>query len=441
MAPGPPPMMAMQMQMQPTAVPMPMQLVPAGAGTTPGQLPPVMAQVISSPAMATVGVDVNRDGRPDIIVSGQDQNRDGIPDALEQGAPQVRPAGSSRWSIDAGAGARSSQVLGMAGAPRLQGAPAVPSYAPAPVVYSQGAEYVTARPSESLSQNRSYVPPAQLSYAPGPQLVRVPSFVAPPLQQVQQIQGASFVAQPPPGQQPVEGTLTKGMPDPTAIDQQRNAYSKALDLELQKSIQSIQEKNAMEKKMLAQAAQQQKQMYELQVDQMVQGQTAMLDEQRNVQLLGLQQEAMNQKIGLENQAAGLKLEYQQRLAQEEMMFKQYELQQAHFKAEQTMMKERSQQAASQTPAVPPPGAMFLPSYAAPAGMPQPQPGMVMMQGPPMPMEAMQMSMSMGALPAPPMMLVEQGPTAASYAAPVGYANPSYAIPAQAAAPQMTLAGY
>merc|ERR1719272_1952112 len=144
----------------------------------------------------------------------------------------------------------------------------------------------------------------------GQQLVRGPSFVPAMVNQV-----ASYVAQPPPGQQPVEGTLTKGMPDPAAIDQQRNAYAKALDIELQKSIQAVQEKNAMEKKMLAQAAQQQKQMYELQFDQMVQGQAAMLDEQRNMELLGLQQEAMNQKIGLENQAAGLKLEYEQRKSQ------------------------------------------------------------------------------------------------------------------------------
>jgi hypothetical protein len=178
----------------------------------------------------------------------------------------------------------------------------------------------------------------------------------------------SFVAQPPPTQQPQVGDLTKALPDPVAIDKQRNAYAKALDEELQRSIEAIQEKNAMEKKMLAQAAQQQKALYELQVDQALQGQTAALEEQRNMQLLGLQQDAMNQKIGLENQAAGLKLEYEQRKAQEEMMFRQYELQKSYFEAEQKMHAEfkgqgqaqAQPQQGQQTPAVPGMGAPFFP---------------------------------------------------------------------------------
>jgi hypothetical protein len=187
------------------------------------------------------------------------------------------------------------------------------------------------------------------------------------------VQMPSFVAQPPPTQQPQVGDLTKALPDPVAIDKQRNAYAKALDEELQRSIEAIQEKNAMEKKMLAQAAQQQKALYELQVDQALQGQTAALEEQRNMQLLGLQQDAMNQKIGLENQAAGLKLEYEQRKAQEEMMFRQYELQKSYFEAEQRMHAEmKGQQVAPQgqqgqmTPAAPGMGAPFFPSVVAPA---------------------------------------------------------------------------
>jgi len=400
MAPGPMQMMAqypngaMPMQMSQQQIPMMMP-----AGTMPTQLPPVMAQVISSNPSA--GID-------------EDRNRDGIPDSLERAAlPQGRPAiGSSRFAVG---GSQRPSLMGMPGAPMIAAemVPAAyamgPSYAPAPVVYAQGGEYMAASPYDAQGQNRSYVPPAQLSYAPGPQMQRVPSFVAPP-------QGGSYVAQPPPGQQPVEGTLTKGMPDPAAIDQQRNAYAKALDLELQKSIQAIQEKNAMEKKMLAQAAQQQKQMYELQVDQMVQGQSAQLDEQRNMQLLGLQQEAMNQKIGLENQAAGLKMEYQQRAAQEEMMFKQYEMQRSHFDAEQKLLKERDAQAATQ--GVPPAGAMFMPSGAPPGMMmmqqQQPPPGMMMMQ---MPMENAQMMQSMSQLPPQPMMMVQE--QAASYGAPAG----------------------
>jgi len=414
MAPGMPPMMAMYpngaMPMQMAAQQMPMMMPGEG---TPMQLPPVMAQVISSSTAApTVEIDeiaYNEGRRPSV------QMEQPIP--LQATPLQARAAaGSSRFAV---AGGAHPSMMIMPGQPVIAAemvpaayAQQAPSYAPAPMVYTQGA--MTPSPYMVEGQTRSYVPPPQmqpqLSYAPGPQMVRVPSFVAPP-------QGASYVAQPPPGPQPVEGTLTKGMPDPSAIDQQRNAYAKALDLELQKSIQAIQEKKAMEKKMLAQAAQQQKQMYELQVDQMVQGQAAQLDEHRNMQLLGLQQEAMNQKIGLENQAAGLKMEYQQRAAQEEMMFKQYELQRTHYDAEQKLLGERQQQAAAQVQ-VPPPGAMFLPPGSPPGMMmmqQQPPPGMRMQ----MPMEAQQQMMmqSMSQLPPQPMMVYQE--QAASYGAPPG----------------------
>lgn len=128
--------------------------------------------------------------------------------------------------------------------------------------------------------------------------------------------------------------------------------------------------------MLAQAANQQKALYELQVNQALQGQTAALEEQRNMQLLNLQQEAMNQKIGLENQAAGLKLEYEQRKSQEEMMFKQYELQKSYFEAERKMHAEfKGHMQGQLTPAMPGMStAPFLPmqssmaSWVAPAPM-------------------------------------------------------------------------
>lgn len=46
--------------------------------------------------MATVGVDANRDGRANYVVSGVDMNRDGIPDVLQQGAPMTMPMTQQR---------------------------------------------------------------------------------------------------------------------------------------------------------------------------------------------------------------------------------------------------------------------------------------------------------------------------------------------------------
>jgi len=427
---------------------------------------PMGPMVAPAPApVAVAGVDTNRDGRANIVVMGSDRNRDGIPDVLQASGPPVAgtlPAAAppvvgqlppvmaqvisaTPVSVeDRGEG--SAQVYaanssrfpapGMVRAPQVlqPGSYSVPVPKPAPVyaanpsvVYREAPAY---QPMPApTAQTLSYVPPTPMSYTPAPQYAQGPYVAGGPV--------SSFVAQPPPGPAPVEGTLTRGMPDPKAVDQQRNVYARALETELQKSIQAIQEKNAMEKKMLAQAAQQQKQMYELQVDQVVQGQAAMLDEQRNMQLLGLQQEAMNQKIGLENQAAGLKLEYEQRKAQEEMMFKQYELQKVAYETERKLAKQQADfsqmQAAAAQPAqagVPPPGALFaLPTGELyyPGQLPQVPAGMMMVP-----------QASMGQLPPQPyapQMIVEQVASpgyvsAQPYQAPVTYLQqtPSYVGP-------------
>jgi hypothetical protein len=46
--------------------------------------PPVFGTAPNMP-MATVGIDRNFDGRPDVMLSGVDMNRDGIPDVLQRG--------------------------------------------------------------------------------------------------------------------------------------------------------------------------------------------------------------------------------------------------------------------------------------------------------------------------------------------------------------------
>jgi len=353
----------------------PMMGAPVGGAIS--QFPTVMAQVLpTAPAQSAVASEERLGeglSEPQVVRrqslssrwSGSGQARPAT--VLSGGLPQ---AASARWSVQP-----SEAVVASSFQPAVATYGRSASYTPSPIAYAAPSKVVETFVQEPPRQviapapSVSYVPPQQpvLSYAPAPQMVRGPSFVAPPVQM------PSFVAQPPPAQQPPQvGELTRGLPDPAAIDKQRNAYAKALDEELQRSIDAIQEKNAMEKKVLAQAAQQQKALYELQVEQALQGQTAALEEQRNMQLLGLQQDAMNQKIGLENQAAGLKLEYEQRKAQEEMMFKQYELQKSYFEAEQRMHAEMKGQAQAQqgqlTPAMPGMGASFMPmpSMLAPA---------------------------------------------------------------------------
>ena len=48
---------------------------------------------------ATIGVDVDGDGRADYLVSGVDRNRDGIPDALQQPSHFGGSQSASRLSV------------------------------------------------------------------------------------------------------------------------------------------------------------------------------------------------------------------------------------------------------------------------------------------------------------------------------------------------------
>merc|ERR1719272_1053233 len=153
---------------------MPGQQMMAPAPPIPTQLPPVMAQVLSSnPALGS-------------------------------------SRGATGGEMLQGPGGEMMQAPVQYGAPGM----AVPSYTPAPVMMYGGQEVMMAQPYVNgegprlplyqppaglpqALQSLSYVPPPQMSYQ-GQQLVRGPSFVPPP------IQVSSYVAQPPPAQQPVE---------------------------------------------------------------------------------------------------------------------------------------------------------------------------------------------------------------------------------------------
>jgi len=82
----------------------------------------------SGAPMASLGIDINLNGRTDLVVSGPDVNRDGIPDILQQG-----PACSS-----------GPPYAGPSAA--APGLPNAPMYMPGSVPYAGTAPYATATP-------------------------------------------------------------------------------------------------------------------------------------------------------------------------------------------------------------------------------------------------------------------------------------------------------
>lgn len=241
------------------------------------------------------------------------------------------------------------------GAPAAYGGP--PSYSPAP-----SASYM-AQPIGSYQPpvSTSYIAGGQASYQPPPAYGGMPSYTPAVVengmpvtynqmvassamygpaysaqvvmpQQGQLAQSGSYV--PAPGAPPPK--LTEGMPDPSSVESQKNAYSKSIEAQLRQETGALAERNQKQKQSLAQMVQQQKAAYNLQMDQYLQQQAMAVDQQANAEMTMLQEAAMAQKMALEQQAAGLCLEFQQRKAQEEMMAREYQIQKQYYEAEQKL---------------------------------------------------------------------------------------------------------
>jgi len=150
-----------------------------------------------------------------------------------------------------------------------------------------------------------------------------------------------------------ERTLTRGIPDPAAIESQREAYSRSLEHQLERGNLSLQEQHKVRKQQLYAAAQQRKQALMLQVEQQMRAEEMALDEQTNQAMLGLKKAALDQRAALDQQAAGLTLEYQQRKMQEEFAATQAEIHRQYMESHLKLQNEVSRQNNVQPVFIPP----------------------------------------------------------------------------------------
>lgn len=197
------------------------------------------------------------------------------------------------------------------------------SHTPAPVM---AAPTVT-----MVMQSPSYVPPTAVSYASAPMATE---FAAPQVVALSTARAApmvpsmQFVAEPQAPQ-----SLVQGIPDPSSISTQRNAYSQQLDRQLEEGSTILQQQLRQQTDYLHQVGNQQKRQYSLEVDQQMKSQEIQLVQQHNQQLLMLQQAAQQQKAALEQQANALLLDYNQRKASEDLGMQQYRFQTEQFEAQ------------------------------------------------------------------------------------------------------------
>jgi len=174
----------------------------------------------------------------------------------------------------------------------------------------------------------TYTTMAAPQYTMAPVVTQSPSYVAQPVQYIQQ--PAVQVAAGPPAD------LCAGIPTPQVIEAQRVNFAKALDKQYADGNKTIEEEKKLKMQMLVEQAKQQKAQQRLQVESQTQAQNLLLDQQMNSQLMMLQEAAMQQKSVLEQQAAALTLEYQQKKAEEEMLQKQFEIQKQYYDAENVL---------------------------------------------------------------------------------------------------------
>jgi len=139
--------------------------------------------------------------------------------------------------------------------------------------------------------------------------------------------------------------LTEGIPDPSAVQRQKENYAKSLEEQLRKGVEVLAATHKQQTDMLHAQANEEKHRYNVALDQQVKARELQLSQQYNEQLMRLQQAAQAQRADLEQQACGLTLEYQQRKVQEEYVAQQEGIQKQHIEAQskldteiQTMMK-------------------------------------------------------------------------------------------------------
>lgn len=133
--------------------------------------------------------------------------------------------------------------------------------------------------------------------------------------------------------------LTEGIPDPAAVQRQKESYARSLEEQLRKGVEVLAATHKQQTDLLHAQANQEKHRYNIALDQQVKQRELELSQQYNEQLMRLQQAAQVQRADLEQQACGLTLEYQQRKVQEEYINQQQGIQKQHIEAQSRLDNE------------------------------------------------------------------------------------------------------
>jgi hypothetical protein len=119
--------------------------------------------------------------------------------------------------------------------------------------------------------------------------------------------------------------LTSGLPDPSAIQKQKDDHVRTLDETLRQDAGRIDAALKQQRESMEQAAEEQKRLFIEQVDNQIKMQEMDLDQQFLQVLQHVKQQATRQRAQLEKQAMELSWDYAEKKVEEDMLSHQFEL--------------------------------------------------------------------------------------------------------------------
>lgn len=178
-----------------------------------------------------------------------------------------------------------------------------------------------------------------------PAVVQTPSYVAPPVAQVvETVVAAPAVATPalPAFAMPQPTKLTAGLTEPAKLEQEKVAYNKALEAQLNKQLIAINEEAKIKKAMLEQQAKTQLAQLQLQIEEQLKMSCLQVDQEAQTQGNALKEAAITQQTAQEERSAVALADYAKKKALEDMSLKSWELQKQWFEKESQMTAQYQQ---------------------------------------------------------------------------------------------------
>jgi hypothetical protein len=224
------------------------------------------------------------------------------------------------------------------------------TYAAAPTMTSMYATPAASMYAPYAGTTTIAAAPMVETYAAPTMITQTPSYVAAPQQYVAAPQQYVQSVVPAPVAEvvvggfavPVPMKLTTGLPEPATLEAEKVAYGKALDAQLAKQVNAINEEAKIKRAMVDQQAKTQLAQFQLQVEEQLKMSCLQVDQEAQTMCSALQEAAITQQTARDEQTAIQTADYLKKRSIEDMSVKSWELQKQWFDQETKMVAQYEQ---------------------------------------------------------------------------------------------------